>query len=278
LLEDSCIADTVTNLLFIAAAQRVHILEPGVSTFKLRDLRDAVYAMTFDALGTRPAVKLRKCDHACSDCCSNSAIVLSCSNSSPTVTMPAATLPKHVLADSAKAHANKLPSPAATKRRKVEAGSSPSKRLKLSQNAVKTGSSQPKSQFEEEVLEKLTQDITGLRKQNSEKDQQWERPGLEDFDAGKDSLCFQQIDAEEGTLHGGKTTIKLFGVTEARDRLSEYEGALLTVKDTRLATQCSSTSQTSSIISMWRRRFRSPSLIPKASRPILKRNWHNISR
>ena len=133
--------------------------------------------------------------------------------------MPIATLPprKQVLADSTKAHVNpkaKLPSPSTAKRRKVEIGSSPSKRLKLSQNGIKTGSSQPKSQFEEEVLEKLTQDISGLKQQNSEKDQQWERPGLQDFDAGKDCLCFQQIDAEESTLHGGKTTIKLFGVTE----------------------------------------------------------------
>lgn len=133
--------------------------------------------------------------------------------------MPTATLKpqKRVLADSTKAHSNpriKLPSPSAAKRRKVEAYTSPSKRLKLSQDGVKTGSSQPKSQFEEEVLEKLTQDISGLKQQNSEKDQQWERPGLGDFNEAKDSLCFQQIEAEEGTLHGGKTTIKLFGVTE----------------------------------------------------------------
>ena len=143
--------------------------------------------------------------------------------------MPAAiaTTPKKALADSTKAHANpkaKLPSPSAGKRKKVEAGPSPSKRLKLSQNGVKTGSSQPKSQFEEEVLEKLTQDISGLKQQNSEKDQQWERPGLQDFDAGRDSLCFQQIDAEEGTLHGGRTTVKLFGVTEVWTTFFETTG------------------------------------------------------
>ena len=78
------------------------------------------------------------------------------------------------------------------------------------------GSSQPKSQFEEEVLEKLTQDMGELKQKNSEKDQQWTRPSLDDFDEKTDSLCFQQIDAEEGTLHGGKTTVKLFGVTEVR--------------------------------------------------------------
>ena len=78
----------------------------------------------------------------------------------------------------------------------------------------KLGSSQPKSQFEEEVLEKLTQDVSGLKQKNSEKDQQWNRPPLDDFDESKDNVCFQQIDIEEGTLHGGKTTLKLFGVTE----------------------------------------------------------------
>lgn len=62
----------------------------------------------------------------------------------------------------------------------------------------------------------MTQDMAGLKKNNSEKDQDWARPSLGDFNAGTDTLCFQQIEAEEGTLHGGKTTVKLFGVTEAR--------------------------------------------------------------
>lgn len=85
----------------------------------------------------------------------------------------------------------------------------------MSQNSGKLGSSQPrKSQFEEEVLEKLTQDISGLKENNSEKDQQWERPRLENFEPSRDSICFQQIEAEEGTLHGGRATIKLFGATE----------------------------------------------------------------
>ncbi|KAL8791764.1 MAG: hypothetical protein Q9195_005640 [Heterodermia aff. obscurata] len=134
--------------------------------------------------------------------------------------MPAAVLnpPKRVLVDSTKAHRNAnnaLPSPNAAKRRKLDNGSSPSK-LKLSQNGPsgKFGSSQPRSQFEEEVLEKLTQDVGGLKKKNAEKDQQWGRPGLDDFDENRDSLCFQQIEIEEGTLPGGKSTLKLFGVTE----------------------------------------------------------------
>ncbi len=135
--------------------------------------------------------------------------------------MPAAILkpPKRVLGDSTKAHSNAnptLPSPSSAKRRKIDIGSSPAKKLKLGQNGVngKLGSSQPKSQFEEEVLEKLTQDINGLKENNSERDQQWDRPSLDDFEQGDESLCFQQIEAEEGTLHGGKTTVKLFGVTE----------------------------------------------------------------
>lgn len=63
-------------------------------------------------------------------------------------------------------------------------------------------------------MEKLTQDINGLKYKNSEKDQQWERPNLDDFEENRDSLCFQQIEAEDGSLPGGKTTIRLFGVTE----------------------------------------------------------------
>ena len=163
--------------------------------------------------------------------------------------MPVATLPppKRVLADSTKAHQNVNPitqSPNAAKRRKIDVGSSPSKKLKLSQNSLKNGSSQPKSQFEEEYLEKLTQDISGLKQQNSEKDQQWDRPSLVDFDEKRDSLCFQQIDAEEGTLHGGRTTVKLFGVTEV-GMLSSISKAPLTLHGGRPVTLCFSTSPTS---------------------------------
>lgn len=85
------------------------------------------------------------------------------------------------------------------------------------------GSSQPKSQFESEVLEKLTQDIGGLKQKNTERDQQWARPPLDDFDEKTQSLCFQQIEAEEGTLHGGKTTVKLFGTTEVSPNLARLQ-------------------------------------------------------
>lgn len=118
-------------------------------------------------------------------------------------------------------------SPNALKKRKLEPTSSPAARFKSSQNGAKgkPGTQQP-SQFESEVLEKLTQDMNELRNNNSEKDQQWDRPSLDDFKANVGSLCFQQIEAEEGTLHGGKVTVKLFGVTEVRllpdDRLYVY--------------------------------------------------------
>ena len=135
--------------------------------------------------------------------------------------MPAAVLkpPKRVLGDATKAHRNaNVPSPSAAKKRKLDPQpeSSPATKFKTPYKGAsgKLGSSQQKSQFEEEVLEKLTQDINGLKQKNSEKDQQWDRPDLDDFDEERDSLCFQQIEAEEGALHGGKTTVKLFGVTE----------------------------------------------------------------
>ncbi|KAK2593430.1 DNA-directed DNA polymerase delta [Conoideocrella luteorostrata] len=107
--------------------------------------------------------------------------------------------------------------PDSAKKRKTDIfSSSPVSRFTPSQGNVKSklGSSQPKSVFETEVLEKLSQDISDLKHNNAEKDQAWERPPVQNFDPAGSSLCFQSIDAEEGTLHGGKTTVKLFGVTE----------------------------------------------------------------
>lgn len=107
-------------------------------------------------------------------------------------------------------------SPGTKKRRLEPLTSSPASRLNSSQPAAgnKLGSSQPKSAFESEVLEKLSQDISDRKQNNSEKDQSWERPPVVNFDPKRDNLTFQQIEAEEGTLHGGKATVKLFGVTE----------------------------------------------------------------
>lgn len=134
--------------------------------------------------------------------------------------MPAAVLPppsKHILGDSTNTHRNLLQPAISSKKRRHDGSPVSSSTLappKKYNNGKQFGSSQPKSQFEEEVLEKLTQNISGLKQKNAEKDQQWARPGLEDFDERTQSLCFQQIEAEEGTFNGGKTTIKLFGTTE----------------------------------------------------------------
>ena len=109
------------------------------------------------------------------------------------------------------------PSSAAKKRRLDVPSSSPAVRFNSSQNDSKgkLASSQPKSAFESEYLERMSQDITDLKQANSEKDQAWDRPPVPaGFDPAKDNLIFQSIEAEEGTLHGGQAAVKLFGVTE----------------------------------------------------------------
>lgn len=124
---------------------------------------------------------------------------------------------KRVLGETTNTRRNIPSSPVAAsgKKRKLEALSSPVSRFKSSQHGPngKPGSSQP-SHFESEILEKMTQDMAGLKKNSAEKDQQWARPALVDFQPDRDNLCFQQIEAKEGTLHGGKATVKFFGVTE----------------------------------------------------------------
>lgn len=124
---------------------------------------------------------------------------------------------KRVLGEASSTRRNIPASPTSAKKRKVDVfSSSPAPRFAGSQRNPKNQllSSQPKSAFESEVLEKLSQDITELKQSNTEKDQAWDRPPLEDFDPAKESVTFQQIEAEEGTLHGGRTAVKLFGVTE----------------------------------------------------------------
>jgi DNA polymerase delta subunit 1 len=119
---------------------------------------------------------------------------------------------KRVLAETTNTAHNIKASPHSAKKRKLD---SPKKfRKPVGPNGA--ASSQPKSKFEEEVLEKLSQNIDGLRKNNQEKDQQWTRPSLADFNPDTDNLCFQQIEIEEGTLHGGRSALKLFGVTDVR--------------------------------------------------------------
>lgn len=123
---------------------------------------------------------------------------------------------KRVLGDSTNSRQNIPPSPSSSKKRKVEAPSQAPRLFPASQNdpRAKLSSSQPKSVFESDVLEKLSQDVSDLRHSNAEKDQVWRRPPLGDFSPDKDTLCFQAIEAEEGTLPGGQPTVRLFGVTE----------------------------------------------------------------
>jgi DNA polymerase delta subunit 1 len=72
----------------------------------------------------------------------------------------------------------------------------------------------------------MSQDISDLKQNNAEKDQVWDRPPVpSDYDADRDGLCFQAIEAEEGTLSGGQATVKLFGVT------ADGNSVLLHVRD-----------------------------------------------
>lgn len=138
---------------------------------------------------------------------------------------------KRVLGDASNNSRSALKSPNSLKKRRLDAEQNV-KFSTPSQNGPRKpfGSTQPqKSQFEEEVLEKLTQDISGLKDSNSEKDQQWERPPLGEFDETKENICFQQIDAEEGTLMGGKTAVRLFGVTEVWPALHPLFLTFLTI-------------------------------------------------
>lgn len=121
---------------------------------------------------------------------------------------------KRGLAEASTGRVNVLVSPRSSKKLKVENGGTrrgpPTKAANGSFN-----SSQPAPSQFEETLEKMTQDIETLKENNTERDQQWKRPPLpEDFNEMTESVCFQQIEAEEGVLNGGRTTVKLFGVTE----------------------------------------------------------------
>lgn len=127
---------------------------------------------------------------------------------------------KRILGEASQARRNIHSTPSAKKRKIGDPLSSSSARFNSSQQGPgsklgsKLGSSQPKSAFESEVLEKLSQDISDLKQSNSEKDQAWERPRVVNFDPDRDNLVFQQIEVEEGTLSGGRVAVKLFGVTE----------------------------------------------------------------
>lgn len=129
--------------------------------------------------------------------------------------MPSTILPqKRAFGEASNARRNIPATPLSSKKQRLEAfSSSPAGQVSSSQN--KLGSSQPKSTFESDVLEKLSQDISDLKHNNTEKDQSLQRPPVAaGFSPRTDNLIFQQIEAEEGTLHGGQTTVKLFGVTD----------------------------------------------------------------
>lgn len=132
--------------------------------------------------------------------------------------MATAFLPQKRVLGEAGTRQNIPSTPASAKKRKTDVfSSSPAAGRFLGSQMdprAKLGSSQPKTAFESEVLEKLSQDISDMKRNNTERDQVWERPPVVDFDPRRDNLCFQSIDAEEGTLHGGRATVKLFGVSE----------------------------------------------------------------
>lgn len=131
--------------------------------------------------------------------------------------MAATLLPQKRVLGESRTRQNLPSTPGSAKKRRTDVfSSSPAgPRFASSQDPRgKLGSSQPKSAFESEVLEKLSQDMSDLKRNSTEKDQAWDRPPVVDFVPSRDSVCFQSIEAEEGTLHGGRPTVKLFGVTE----------------------------------------------------------------
>ncbi|CAN9476791.1 unnamed protein product [Alternaria alternata] len=121
---------------------------------------------------------------------------------------------KRALTETSSTRANVQASPHSSKKLKIQNGNERSRPPQKTVNGSFNASQVGPSEFEE-TLEKMTQDMETLKKDNTEKDQQWRRPPLpEDFNEMTQNLVFQQIEAEEGVLNGGKTTVKLFGVTE----------------------------------------------------------------
>ena len=125
---------------------------------------------------------------------------------------------KRVLGDASSTRQNLQASPRSAKKMKLDGGAPVSGRAPVKiANGPLNASQQQKSRFEEEVLEKISQDIETLKQTNAERDQHWKRPSLpENFGEMTHGVTMQQIDAEEGVLNGGKGTVKLFGVTEVK--------------------------------------------------------------
>lgn len=121
---------------------------------------------------------------------------------------------KRALAEASSTRANVQASPRTAKKLKLDNGNGKSGPPIKNANGSFNSSQPAPSQFEE-ILEKMTQDMETLKGQNTERDQQWRRPPLPaDYSEITENLVFQQIEAEEGVLNGGRTTVKLFGVTE----------------------------------------------------------------
>ena len=123
-----------------------------------------------------------------------------------------ATPAKRTLAEASSNRVNATPRSA--KKLKLENGATtrgrPAKKVNGSFNSSQPGP----SQFES-TLEQMTHDIEALKTKNTEKDQQWKRPPLPaDFNEMNSKVVFQQIEAEESVLNGGKPAVKLFGVTD----------------------------------------------------------------
>ncbi|KAF1937142.1 catalytic subunit DNA polymeras-like protein delta [Clathrospora elynae] len=125
---------------------------------------------------------------------------------------------KRALAETSTTRTNVQASPRSTKKLKLDHGNGNSSvkgrpTAKKANGAFNSSQVAP-SQFEE-TLEKMTQEMETLKEKNTEKDQHWQRKPLpDDFNEMTQKLVFQQIEAEEGVLNGGRTTVKLFGVTE----------------------------------------------------------------
>ncbi|KAK3328405.1 DNA polymerase family B-domain-containing protein [Cercophora scortea] len=149
--------------------------------------------------------------------------------------MVATMLPKkRVFGEASSARRNIPATPSSAKKRRLEQleppSSSPAPAFRLPSSQAngkgRLPSSQPKSAFESDILERMSQDISDRKQNNTEKDQAWDRPPVpEDFHPSKDNLCFQSIEAEEGIFENGQATVKLFGVTD------NGNSVLLHVKD-----------------------------------------------
>jgi DNA polymerase delta subunit 1 len=162
---------------------------------------------------------------------------------------------KRGLAEANNTRVNVQASPRSAKKLKLDNGNVTMGRASAKvANGSFNGSQPTKSRFEEEVLEKMSQDIETLKYKNAERDQQWRRPEMpRDFDEMTHSVTFQQIEAEEGVLNGGKATVKLFGVTAVSLVICQNRHSLITCHN-RTAIRCSCTSRVSFTTSMLPRR------------------------